>query len=81
MNVRVLLFAGLSDLFKKSEMELSLPEDSTLKDLRNELFKGVEKKEKRWQFLLYAVNQTYKEIDTKLRDGDEVAFLPMVSGG
>jgi molybdopterin converting factor small subunit len=28
-----------------------------------------------------AVNETYSRLTTRLHDGDEVAFLPPVSGG
>lgn len=79
MKVRVLLFAGLRDLFKESEIDLSLPEGSTLKDLEDKLF--ADKKNGHWKSIHYAVNETYADIETKLKDGDEVAFLPMVSGG
>jgi molybdopterin converting factor subunit 1 len=29
----------------------------------------------------FAVNGTYAELETELHDGDEVAFLPPMSGG
>ena len=31
--------------------------------------------------LLYAVNQEFGTLETALHDGDEVAFVPPVSGG
>jgi len=81
MNVRVLLFAGLRDLFKQGELNLSLPEGSTIKELKEELFLRFEKGSEKLKTTQFAVNQTYADLKTKLRDGDEVAFLPMVSGG
>ncbi|MFN8568786.1 MAG: MoaD/ThiS family protein [Kouleothrix sp.] len=30
---------------------------------------------------MYAVNQDYGTLDTELHDGDEIAFIPPVSGG
>ncbi len=31
--------------------------------------------------MLYAVNQDFSTLGTELHDGDEVAFIPPVSGG
>ena len=31
--------------------------------------------------LLYAVNQEFSTLETQLHEGDEVAFIPPVSGG
>ena len=81
ISVRVLFFASLRDLFKKDELSLSVPERTTVRKLREKLFDGIEKKEERWEVLMYAVNHNYAPLDTKLKDGDEVAFLPFVSGG
>lgn len=81
INIKVLFFAGLKDLFKKSDLSLSVPGKTTVGELREKLFDGIEKKEERWKALMYAVNHNYAPLDTKLREGDEVAFLPFVSGG
>ena len=81
INIRVLFFAYLRDLFKKDELSLYVPCGTTIRKLRENLFDGIEKKEERWKALMYAVNHNYAPLDTKLKEGDEVAFLPFVSGG
>lgn len=83
IKVKVLLFASLRDLFNKSDVEVTLDEKSTILDLRNKVFEKIDtkKKEGRWKTLMYAVNQNYASLETILKDGDEVAFLPFVSGG
>ena len=81
ISIRVLFFAYLRELFKKNELVLSVPCGTTVRKLREELFDGIEKKEKRWKMLMYAVNHNYASLDTELKEDDEVAFLPFVSGG
>ena len=81
ISIKILFFAYLRDLFKKDELSLSVLEGTTVRKLREKLFDGIEKKEERWKALMYAVNHNYAPLDTKLKEGDEVAFLPFVSGG
>ena len=81
INIRVLLFASLRDLFKKSELELSVEQGTTLQGLRDKAFADIDRKEERWKSLFCAVDQNYATLDTELKDGDEVAFLPPVAGG
>lgn len=81
ITVKILFFARLKDLFKKSEISLTIPCGITVKELREKIFNGIEKKEEKWKTLMYAINHEYASCDTKLKDGDEVAFLPFVSGG
>ena len=81
INIRVLLFASLKDLFKESELSMSVLSDITIKELRDVLFQNIYNKGNKWKSLLYAVNHNYASLDTKLKEGDEVAFLPFVSGG
>ena len=81
ISIKILFFAYLRDLFKKDELSLSVSEGTTVRKLREKLFDGIEKKEERWKTLMYAINHNYAPLDTKLKEGDEVAFLPFVSGG
>jgi len=71
--VRVRLFAGLRERAGWSQREL---EAATVADVWPALGLGDEP-----EGLLYAVNREYAERDLELRDGDEVAVIPPVSGG
>jgi len=73
MGVHVRLFAGLRERAGWSEREL---EAATVADVWPALGLGAEP-----AGLLYAVNREYAERDRELRDGDEVALIPPVSGG
>jgi molybdopterin synthase catalytic subunit/molybdopterin converting factor small subunit len=73
MSVHVRLFAGLRERAGWSAREI---EAATVADVWPELGLGEEP-----AGLLYAVNREYSERDRELRDGDEVALIPPVSGG
>jgi molybdopterin synthase catalytic subunit len=72
--IRVRLFAGLREQAGWSERELD--EIARVADVWPALDLGEEP-----AGLLYAVNREYAERDRELRDGDEVALIPPVSGG
>ena len=72
--IRVRLFAGLREQAGWSERELD--EIARVADVWPALDLGEEP-----AGLLYAVNREYAERERELRDGDEVALIPPVSGG
>jgi molybdopterin synthase catalytic subunit len=74
MSVRVRLFAGLREQAGWGQRELDGIE--RVADVWPALGLGDEP-----EGLLYAVNREYAEPDRVLRDGDEVAVIPPVSGG
>lgn len=76
MKVTVRLFAGLRERAGTAERELDLPEGSRAGDAWNELDLGAEP-----PGLLLAVNRGYVGHDHELSEGDELAFIPPVSGG
>lgn len=81
MQVRVLFFGMLKDLAGRDGEVLQLPEHATLSDV----FMHYEEMNPRLGELAasiaISVNQQFAGPDSSLREGDEVAFLPPVSGG
>jgi molybdopterin synthase catalytic subunit/molybdopterin converting factor small subunit len=73
VTVRIRLFAGLRERAGWSERELDV---ASVAEVWPALGLGDEP-----AGLLYAVNREYAEQDRELRDGDEVALIPPVSGG
>ena len=73
MTVVVRLFAGLRERAGWSSRKV---EATTVADVWPALGLGDEP-----EGLLYAVNREYAERGQELRDGDEVALIPPVSGG
>jgi MoaE-MoaD fusion protein len=74
MTVQVRLFAGLRERAGSAQRELEGVE--RVGDVWAALDLGEEP-----EGLLYAVNREYADRDRELRDGDEVALIPPVSGG
>lgn len=81
MQVKVLFFGQLKDVVGRAEEQVELPAGASLADLVS----YYQQRFPRWaEFrpsIAVAVNQEYAESGARLRGGDEVAFLPPVSGG
>ncbi len=81
ITVRVVLFGHLKDVFPRGEAVLSLPGGATAADAA----RALAAKDSRLADLLtktrVAVREEFAGADTVLQDGDEIAFLPPMSGG
>jgi MoaE-MoaD fusion protein len=81
MHVHVLLFGALKDLRAREKETIELPERATVAELLREFFALAPQLEKYAGSLAIAVNQEYALPTLVLREGDEIALLPPVSGG
>jgi len=84
MQVKVLAFGVLKDLLGTATAEIELLAGSRVGDLLRILEQSTSNLRMEtsvWQSLAVAVNREYSSAATELRDGDEVALLPPVSGG
>ena len=81
MRVTVRLFARLRDIAGASELSRELAAGATIGDVWRQLAGEFP------DFALYersissAINADYARMDHAVNDGDEIAFLPPVSGG
>ncbi len=79
--LKVRFFASLKDLVGESEMEMQLEQETSVRELFQQLetrFPGIKKYE---SIMLVAVNMEYADLDATVTPGDEVCFFPPVSGG
>jgi molybdopterin converting factor subunit 1 len=84
MRVTVLYFGVLRDLFGVRDEVVELAEGAAVEDLLRILdgrTSNVRMETRIWQSVAVAVNREYAGPVVVLRDGDEVALLPPVSGG
>jgi MoaE-MoaD fusion protein len=81
MLVRVLFFGVLKDVTGKSGEELEVREGSSVADLLGLYGDRFPRLKDSLGSLAVAVNQQYAAAETVLKEGDEVALLPPVSGG
>jgi molybdopterin converting factor subunit 1 len=81
MRVRVLYFGVLKDVMGRRSVEMELPEGSSLAELLAMHRSSGGAVDSIWDSIAVAVNQEYARVGDVLKDGDEVALLPPVSGG
>ena len=81
MRVRVRLFARLREIAGASEIERDVPPGATLGGVWDQLAAEFPAMAPYRGSISAAVNADYSRMTAKVADGDEVAFLPPVSGG
>ncbi len=81
--INILLFAKYRELLDTEKLELDADNIDSINDIKNHLSQlGAA-----WQQvfeqsnLLVAINQQMARLDSPVKDGDEVAFFPPVTGG
>ena len=81
MRVHILVFGVLKDLIPESSATVELPEGASVREVLDHYRKAFRQNEQIWASVAVAVNREYVAASHPLRDGDEVALLPPVSGG
>ena len=81
MRVTVRLFARLRDIAGASEMQREVPPGATVSTIWRQLVGEFPDFDRYERSISTAVNADYARMDAAVGEGDEVAFLPPVSGG
>jgi molybdopterin converting factor subunit 1 len=81
MRVTVKLFARLRDIAGAAELARDVAPGATIRDVWRNLAVEFPEFDRYERSISSAVNADYARMDRKLSDGDEIAFLPPVSGG
>jgi molybdopterin converting factor subunit 1 len=81
MRVSVLYFGVLKDLIGHARSEMDLAEGASVAELLEVHRRRAKGPAPVWDSIAVAVNQEYARAADVLKDGDEVALLPPVSGG
>jgi molybdopterin converting factor subunit 1 len=79
--VRVLFFGQLKEIVGSAEQEAELSEGARVEDLFERYGRRFPELAQFRNSIAASVNQEYAEWRALLGPGDEVAFLPPVSGG
>jgi molybdopterin converting factor subunit 1 len=81
MRVTVHLFARLRDLAGAGEFDVDVPEGASVVDVWRQVTSRHAELEPFAASVSCAVNEEFARMGTPVRNRDEVAFLPPVSGG
>lgn len=81
VRVKVLFFGRLKDVVGRSEESLDVNDASTIEQLFAVYSQRIPAMAKYRSSVVASRNQEFAAWDTLLHSGDEVAFLPPVSGG
>jgi len=81
VRVRVKLFATYREIVGRGELTWSAPDGMTVAGLVDALLAKYPGLAAHRGTMMFAVNRAFAPSDVVLRDGDEVALLPPVSGG
>ncbi len=81
IKVTVKLFAIYQEIYKQKEITLKIPENSNVKDILKIIIQEKPSL-KNWENITkLAVNLEFVSPEFQVKDGDEIALIPPVSGG
>lgn len=81
MQVKVKCFAWAREVTGEDEIELELPEDGTVAELRTRLGEAYPAFANRMESIAVSVNHEFAGDMRKISAGDELALIPPISGG
>lgn len=81
MRITIRLFARLKDIAGEGTLERDVPAGATARSVWDTLAGEYPELARYSGVTSCAVNEEYAPFATALHDGDELAFLPPVSGG
>jgi molybdopterin converting factor subunit 1 len=81
MRVTIRLFARLRDLAGSGELVRDVPPPATVQTVWRTLVTEMPALGEYERIMSVAVNADYSRMTASVNEGDEVAFLPPVSGG
>jgi molybdopterin converting factor subunit 1 len=81
VRVRVRLFASLREAAGRADLAVDVPAGATAEDVWRALVREHPALGPRRPSLMASVNRQYASFDAAVAEGDEVVFIPPVSGG
>ena len=81
MNVRVQFFSRLRDLAGVSEVEMDVPEKTTVADLLGLVYARTPALREWDKSILFAAGVEFVSRDYVLQSNDEISVMPPVQGG
>jgi molybdopterin converting factor subunit 1 len=81
IDVKIKFFGPLRDIVQREELSLDVPSPCTGEQAFQALVIKFPEMQKWKRSVRLAVNMEYTSFDRELKEGDEICFIPPVSGG
>jgi len=81
VKIRIHLFAAAREISACEALELDVPQNPAIRDVREQLIVAVPLLKPMAGSLLWAVNNQYASDDRTISEADIIACFPPVSGG
>ena len=81
INVKILFFGAAREAVGAEEINLGIPFPASVSSVKKAVFARYEVPSAFAKSLMTAVNEEYATDETTIKNRDEIAFLPPVSGG
>jgi molybdopterin converting factor small subunit len=81
MRLRVQFYSHLRDLASTSELELDLPQGTTVADLLNRIYQQKPALLPADPTILVAAGVEFVDRKYQLKEGDEISLMPPLQGG
>jgi len=80
-EVLVKFFASARDIVGKKDIQMEIEKDSKVEDVMKNIFEDYPELQEMQDQLLISVNKDKTDKNEILKDGDEIAVMPPVTGG
>ena len=81
MTIMLKFYGQLRDITQKEKEQIQVDKGSTIEDLVGVITTRFPNLEPHLKTVSFAVDNEYARTETVLREGNEVALLPPISGG
>ena len=81
VNINIKLFAAYQEAYGKSELKLNFSTPVTVSTVLDRVLEEKPELQQWREVTRFGVNFKFVEGNTVINDGDEVVFIPPVSGG
>lgn len=81
MKLKIKLYASFREIVGAKEQDIDVAEGTTVQMLLEDYIKRFPRMSRFRDHIILSVNKEYGRPERELKDGDEVSFLPPVSGG
>jgi molybdopterin converting factor subunit 1 len=80
-KIKVLFFATLRDRAGTKSLDIEIPEDTTVQDLKDRIARDYPSLEQSMESVVISINREFAFDESVVPESAEVAMFPTVSGG